>query len=320
MDNIAKLLENAGIVPVVKLDSAADALPLAKALRAGGINCAEITFRTDAALEAIKAIAAELPDMLIGAGTVLTAEKADEAMNAGAQFIVTPGFNPNVVKHCIENGYPIYPGCNTPADVEAALELGLTRLKFFPAELSGGLPMIKALCAPYTAVRFMPTGGINEKNITEYLSCDKVFACGGTWMVKDELIRAGKFDEIERRSAEAVRTMHGFALKHIGVNCENAEKAMQAAKMVCAMFGLPADEKEKSVFAGTIIEYMKYKGAGQNGHIAISVNSVSRAHAYFVSRGFEFNDSTAKYDAAGNLQFIYFKDEIAGFAFHLITK
>ena len=207
MEQLIKTISETGIVPVVKLDSAEDALPLAKALREGGINCAEITFRTDAAEESIKRISKEYPDMLIAAGTVLTKEQADAAMNAGATFVVSPGLNPEVVKYCKQKGYPIIPGVCTPTEVEAALSLGLTYLKFFPAEAAGGVNMIKSMAAPYTMVKFMPTGGINLKNVESYLTCKAVFACGGSWMVPGDKITSGDFDAIKQLTADAVKLL-----------------------------------------------------------------------------------------------------------------
>lgn len=204
MENLIKEISAAGVVPVVKLDNAASAVKLAKVLRKGGLNCAEITFRTDAAEETIKQIAEKYPDMLIAAGTVLTAEQADKAMAAGAKFIVSPGLNPDVVRHCKNKGYPIIPGVCTPGEVEKALSLGLKYLKFFPAEAAGGVKMIKAMAAPYTMVRFMPTGGINTANLADYLSCKAVFACGGNWMVPSDKINSGNFAEIEKMTADAV--------------------------------------------------------------------------------------------------------------------
>jgi len=171
------------------------------------LNCAEITFLTDAAEESIKRISKEFPDMLIAAGTVLTPKQADAAMSAGATFIVSPGLNPIVVKHCIDKGYPIIPGVCTPSEVEQAMSLGLRYLKFFPAEAAGGVKMVKAMAAPYTMIRFMPTGGINAVNIADYLSAKCVFACGGSWMVPSEKIAEGKFDEIEDLTAEAVKVL-----------------------------------------------------------------------------------------------------------------
>ncbi len=191
------------IVPVVVLNDAEKAVPLAEALCKGGLPCAEVTFRTDAAEESIKRIAKARPDMLVGAGTVLSPEQADSAMAAGAKFIVSPGLNPKVVEHCLKNNYPVCPGIMTPTEIELAMSFGLERVKFFPAEQAGGLKMIKALAAPYTKLKFMPTGGLNAQNITEYLAYEKIFACGGSWMCAGKLVNENKFDEIEKLTAEA---------------------------------------------------------------------------------------------------------------------
>lgn len=204
MQDLIKQISEIGVVPVIKIDRAEDAIPLAQALKNGGLCCAEVTFRTDAAEEAIRLIHKEFPEFLIAAGTVLTPKQADAAINAGATFIVSPGFNPNVVKHCNDKGYPVIPGVCTPTEVEAAMSLGLSYLKFFPAEAAGGVKMIKAMSAPYTKIKFMPTGGIGVSNIKDYLNCKAVFACGGSWMVPADLINDGNFKEIEKLTAEAV--------------------------------------------------------------------------------------------------------------------
>ena len=204
MQNLIEKISNIGVVPVIKIDRAEDAIPLANALKKGGLCCAEVTFRTDAAEEAIRLIHNEFPDFLMAAGTVLTPKQADLAMDAGASFIVSPGLNPTVVKHCNDKGYPIIPGVCTPSEVELGMSYGLSYLKFFPAEAAGGVKMIKAMSAPYSKIKFMPTGGIGVGNIKDYLTCSAVFACGGSWMVPADLINSGKFDEIEKLTAEAV--------------------------------------------------------------------------------------------------------------------
>lgn len=208
MEQLIKKISDTGVIPVVKIDNVEDALPLAEALKNGGLACAEITFRTDAAEESIRRISNAYPDFFIGAGTVLSPEQADAAMNAGASFIVSPGLNPEVVKHCKAKGYPIIPGVCTPTEVEAAMALGLTYLKFFPAEAAGGVKMIKAMAAPYTKIKFMPTGGVGVGNLADYLNCKAVYACGGSWMVPADKISEGKFDEIEKLTKEAVELLN----------------------------------------------------------------------------------------------------------------
>ena len=204
MNEVLEKIQKIGIVPVVVLNDAKDAEPLAKALCNGGLPCAEVTFRTDAAEESIRIMSEKYPEMLVGAGTVLTTEQVDRAVAAGAKFIVSPGLNPKIVKYCVEKNIPIPPGICTPSEAEQAIENGLEVVKFFPAEPAGGLKMIKAMAAPYTGLKFMPTGGINAANVKEYLAYDKILACGGSWMVKGSLVEAGEFDKIEAMTKEAV--------------------------------------------------------------------------------------------------------------------
>lgn len=205
MSLVIDKIQQTGIVPVVVLENATDAVPLAKALCEGGLPCAEVTFRTKAAKDSIRIMTKEFPEMFVGAGTVLTTEQVDQAVEAGAKFIVSPGFDPEIVDYCLGKDIPVFPGCVTPSEIAQAVKRGLKVVKFFPAESFGGAATIKALAAPYTDVKFMPTGGINAENISKYLKFDKVIACGGSWMVKGELIKAGKFEEIKELSAEAVR-------------------------------------------------------------------------------------------------------------------
>ena len=212
MKNVMEALAGSGIVPVVVLERAEDAVPTAKALLAGGIDVMEITFRTAAAAASIKAVSESCPDMLVGAGTVLTVEQIEKAVEAGAQFIVSPGFDPELVKYCVDRDIPVYPGCTTPTEYQAALKFGLEVLKFFPAEQSGGIAKIKAMSAPFPMVKIMPTGGISLKNLKDYLSCKAVCACGGSYMVTAELIENGKWDEIIalcRQSVEIVKEVRG---------------------------------------------------------------------------------------------------------------
>lgn len=204
MNEIIAKIQETGIVPVVVLDDVKDAEPLAKALCDGGLPCAEVTFRTPAAEESIRIMSEKFPDMFVGAGTVLTTEQVDRAVAAGAKFIVSPGLNPKIVKYCVEKGITITPGCANPSDIEQALEYGLNVVKFFPAEQAGGLAYIKAIAAPYVDVKFMPTGGINPQNVKDYLAYDRIVACGGSWMVKGDLIKSGNFEKITELVKEAV--------------------------------------------------------------------------------------------------------------------
>ncbi len=320
MNEIIERVSNIGIIPVIAIEDAAKAVPLAKALVAGGLPAAEVTFRTAAAEEAMRAIVKEVPEMLVGAGTVLTPEQADRALAAGAKFIVTPGFNPEMVKYVLSKGGLIMPGTATPGEMEQAMSLGLTAVKFFPAEQNGGVATLKAVAGPYRNLKWMPTGGVNTKNLMDYLSFNQILACGGTWMVKKELIEAESWDEITRISREAVKTMLGFTLGHVGINCENEEAAQKTAKTLCTLFGLEYKPGNSSIFAGAAVECMKQPFLGAYGHIAIATNSVPRAMYHLGLQGIAFDESTLKTDAKGTPKAIYLRDEIGGFAIHLVHK
>lgn len=206
MDDIAKRIEETGIVPVIKLNCPArDAGPLSDALTAGGVPAAEVTFRAAGAAEAIRIMRDKHPEMLVGAGTVLNEDQAYDAVRAGAMFIVTPGLDQELVRCCKKLNVPVFPGCSSPTDYHAAYRLGLDVIKFFPAEQSGGLEKIKALSAPFPMFRVMPTGGISLRNLKEYISCPVILACGGSYMVRPELIDNGNWEEIEELCRESVR-------------------------------------------------------------------------------------------------------------------
>jgi 2-dehydro-3-deoxyphosphogluconate aldolase / (4S)-4-hydroxy-2-oxoglutarate aldolase len=320
VNEIINKIGNVGIVPVIKIDNPENAVPLAKALYEGGLPVAEVTFRTAHAKEAIARISKELPDMLVGAGTVLTTEQVDDAVEAGVKFIVSPGFNPTVVKYCVDRGIVIVPGCVNPSDIERAIELGLEVVKFFPAEAYGGIKTIKALSAPYTKMKFIPTGGIDPSNLNSYLSFERVIACGGSWMVKEELINSGDFNKIKALSKDAVEQMLGFEIAHVGINTENSEEAHSVADMFSSTFGFTKKEGNSSIFTACYIEVMKTPFLGKNGHIAIKTNSAARAVNYLKSKGVEFIEDTARYDEKGNLLSIYLKEEAGGFAVHLLQK
>lgn len=318
MNEVLKQIGAYGVVPVVKIDNVEDALPLGRALIDGGLPLAEITFRTAAAEEAIRTMANAYPDMLIGAGTVLTTEQVDKAVAAGAKFIVSPGLNVKVASYCIERNIPITPGCSNPSDIEAAIELGLEVLKFFPAEACGGLAAIKAMSAPYGAVKFMPTGGINENNINSYLAFNKILACGGSWMVKDSLIKEGNFAEITRLTKEAVHKVLGFELAHIGINSESESEALAVAELFSNAFGFNVKNGNSSVFAGDGVEVNKSIGLGKHGHIAIRTNNIERAIAYLERIGYEIDEEHPKRVPGKPLVAAYLKRDFGGFAVHLL--
>ncbi len=320
MNEILKTISNIGIVPVVAINDAKKAVPLAKALVAGGLPTAEVTFRTAAAEDAMRAITAEVPEMLVGAGTVLTPEQLDRALDAGSKFIVSPGFNPEMVKYGLSKGALMLPGTATGGEMEQAMALGLDVVKFFPAEQNGGIAKIKALAGPYKKLKWMPTGGVNTKNMMDYLSFDQIVACGGSWMVKPELIDGERWDEITAICKEAVRTMLGLQIMHVGINCADPDEAAATAKKFEALFGFEYKAGNSSDFAGTVVECMKKPGRGRNGHIAIGANSVDRAMYHLGRRGVEFDESSVSLNDKGQVKNVYLKDEVGGFAIHVMKK
>lgn len=320
IDEVVEQFCNIGIVPVIKLDKVENAEKLAKALRDGGINCAEVTFRAKGADEVIARMVKAYPDMMVGAGTVLSCEQADAAFAAGAKFCVAPGLNPKVVKHCLEKGIPFAPGLSSASEIEQAMELGLDFVKFFPAEQAGGLAYIKSVCAPYSAMRFMPTGGVNADNLNSYLAYNKIVCCGGSWIVPAKALAEENWAEITRLCKEAVDRMLGFELVHVGINCANPEEAESVADKFDAAFGFGKKVGNSSVFASTYVEMMKTPFRGDNGHIAIATNSVKRAVYQLKARGFEADESSFKFDASGELTVAYLKDQFGGFAVHLVKR
>ena len=320
MHQILEDLRKIGVIPVIKIDDVDKAIPLAKALMAGGIPCAEITFRTAQGEEAIRRIKNSVPGILLGAGTVLTTEQADRAAAAGAAFIVSPCFNPAVVSHCVKKGIPITPGCSGPSDIEQALAFSLEAVKIFPAEQVGGLDFIKAVAGPYTSMMFIPTGGINAQNIAKYTAYEKILACGGSWMVNADLINAGDFDRITALCREAVLNMLNLSVVHIGINAGEEDEALKTARQFESLFGFAMKPGNSSIFSGDGIEIMKKNGPGRNGHIAIGTTSVAKAAAFLARQGIEFNAETSKTDAKGNLTVAYLKNEFLGFAVHLVQK
>jgi len=234
MNDVIKELGDFGIIPVVKIDNVSNSENLAKALINGDLPVAEITFRTDAAEESIKRINKKYPEILLGAGTVLGIEQVKRAVGAGAMFIVAPGFNPELVDYCVSNNIIIIPGVNSGTQIEAAMDYGLDVLKFFPAEASGGVGMIKSLSAPYSNIKFIPTGGINISNILDYLTLDSVHACGGSWLVSSKLILEGRFEEITKLTKQVVSKIMGFGLDSINnkiiLECSNIERTISYLK------------------------------------------------------------------------------------------
>jgi 2-dehydro-3-deoxyphosphogluconate aldolase/(4S)-4-hydroxy-2-oxoglutarate aldolase len=285
VNEVLKRIEGIGIIPVIKIEDIGDAIPLAGALINGGIPVAEVTFRAAGADKAIKAIKEAFPEMTVGAGTVTNVDQVKAAAEAGAQFVVSPGFNPRTVEYFNTVGMPVTPGVTTASEIEQAIESGLEVVKFFPAEQSGGLDKIKAFAGPFGNIRFVPTGGIDLKNLSTYLSFDKVLACGGSFMVKEDFIKNKEWDKVTALSKQAVDIALGFEMGHVGINAADENEALATAKLFGALFNLPVKTGNSSVFAGSAVEVMKFPFLGKNGHIGIKTNSVYRAKCHLENRG-----------------------------------
>src|SRR5699024_1037009 len=320
MNPIVERVYEIGIIPVIAFNSVDEAVPLCKALVAGGLPAAEVTFRTACAEDCIKKIHEEVPEMLLGAGTVLTIDQADRAMAAGASFIVSPGFDPNVTKHVIEKGGIMMPGTCSPGEMQQAMNLGCEAIKFFPAEANGGVAMLKNIGGALKTAKWMCTGGVNAKNVNDYLAYDQIFAVGGTWMCKSDKIKAGAWDEITAMCREAVDTMLGLELAHIGINSADEAEAAKTAETLGLLLNMAVKPGNSSIFVGKKeFEIMKKPGRGTHGHIAIGTNNVDRAIYHLGRRGVKF-DMDSKVVKNGKTTAIYMADEIAGFAIHLVQK
>lgn len=317
--DVLKRIERAGIVPVVVLDNADDAADTARALLSGGIDVMEITFRTAAAADAIAKVSAQVPEMLVGAGTVITLEQCKKAVDCGAKFIVSPGYDEEVVTWCCENSVAVTPGCVTPTEIMAALKHGLKVLKFFPANVYGGLSALKALSGPFGGVRFIPTGGVNEANIAEFAASGAVYAVGGSWICPKADIAAHNFGKITELCLKNRQAMLGFELAHVGLNCADASSAEAAADTLDKAFGFTKKIGNSSVFAGSAVEAMKSPYLGEHGHIAIRTNKIEAAAAELERRGFSMRPDSEKYKN-GRLTAVYLEDEVGGFAIHLVQK
>ncbi|MDT4762416.1 bifunctional 4-hydroxy-2-oxoglutarate aldolase/2-dehydro-3-deoxy-phosphogluconate aldolase [Sphaerochaeta sp. PS] len=310
-------IHDIGLVPVVKIDDASKAAGLAGAMIEGGLPCAEVTFRTDAAEQAIKNIIKAYPEMLVGAGTVINLDYAKKAVAAGAKFIVSPGFNPTVVDWCLENNIPIVPGVCTPSDIEQGLARGLTTLKFFPAEASGGVEMLKNFAGPFPQLKFMPTGGISLDNLSSYAKQSNVLAIGGSWMVKGDLIENEDWPAITKLCSEAVVALQGLEFAHMGLNNANAEEAEKSIGGFAAL-GMPTKRGSSSTFMSPFIEVLHKPFPGKNGHIGFRCFDIERTLVYLAKFGFTVNDKTITRDAKGIIKVCYLNEELSGFAVHLI--
>lgn len=320
IDALSRVAET-GVLPVVALPSAAAAAPLADALVAGGVRAIEVTLRNPWALEAVAAIRRAHPEMAIGAGTVLSEAQVAAARQAGADFLVSPGFDPDVVRAAQAAGLPIVPGVANPSQVTAAVRMGLKVLKFFPAEQSGGLPALTLLHGPFPDVAFIPTGGLSLANLGSYLDCPFVAACGGSYMAKAADVAAGNWARITALCRQCLDVSLGFSLAHVGLNAADAATAAEMAARFADLFRLPIRDGRRSVFVGSSVECMKQPFHGEKGHVGFAVRSVERALAWYRSRGVPVREDSIRRTADGaRLQSFYLAEEPGGFAVHVVLK
>jgi len=319
MNKILNNLGCEGLMPIAVIDDAELAVPTACAIMSGGLNVMEIVIRTEQGLAAIKKVSDSCKDMLLGAGTVLSADKAKEAVDAGAKFIVSPGFNSDVVEWCLSNNVTVVPGSVSPTEIERALSYGVNILKFYPAEVYGGVDGCKALCRPFNTLKFIPTSGVNNDNLTDYADKPFIHAVGGEWLCKPEDIKAKNFDSITKNIKTAIEILIGFHLAHIGINANDDNESMGIAKRFSDIFGFILKEGTSSNFAGDGIEVTNKMGLGSMGHIAIKTNSIKRAAYHLEKRGVCVDWATRKGTEDSPIA-VYLKDDIGGFAVHLLQK
>ena len=315
-----RIITEHGVIPVLGLKDPDTAPALAAALRRGGLPLLEITMRAPRAMDCLRAIKADCPEMLVGAGTILSVPQAEEAAAAGADFIVSPGCSRAVVQRCQELGVPIVPGCVTPTEIEAGLAMGLNVFKFFPSEALGGMENIRQLCGPYGNIRFIPTAGISFSNMEKYLASDRIAAVGGSFMAPSAMVDACDWDGISALCREAVARSMGFSLAHIGINGADREQGLATAQWFADRFGFPVKEGGKSNFAGTVVEACNGKFPGQAGHIAIGTWSPLRAEAYLRAHGVPLREEFRNVTPQGELKAVYLEEEIAGFAVHIVKR
>ena len=317
MDRISQI----GFVPVVALHDVKKAVGLARALEAGGIPVIEVTYRTAKASDCIRAIHRECPHMLIGAGTVLTISQVQEAVDGGAMFIVSPGYDEKVVSYCLENRIAAIPGVSSATEIQRAVAEGLKVLKIFPVEPLGGISAINFLAAPFSGIQFLPAGGIVMDNLGQYLANEHVFACGGGFVARTNLIEAEDWAGITDLCNKTVQTILGFTFAHVGVNCGTQEKAYDCMKFFKEAFDQPAVEGRSSIFLGDRQKKKKKKPFyGTNGHLGFYTNSVERAIYHLGQRGWDVMKESIRYDSKGGMQSAYLQGEVNGFAVHVVKR
>ncbi len=317
---IFEQIADLGVVPVLCPPSADDAEPLAAAFCEGGVHAFEVTMRKPWALEVIRRVHKAFPHMLLGAGTVFTKEQVDAAKEAGAAFIVMPGFDKELCEYCMAQELPPLPGTTTATEITAAVKLGLRHLKYFPAEQNGGIAALSLLHGPFSQCQFVPTGGINLDIMAAYLDKPFVAAIGGGFFASQEDIKAGRWDKITATCQKALDISLGFELAHVGLNHGDEAAALAAAQRFSKLFRLPLVHGNSAIFAGTAVENRKSPFCGANGHIAFTTRSARRALAWYRRCGVPILEETIRKAADGAIQSFYLAEEIAGFAVHVVGK
>ena len=317
MSDIFERIGEYGIVPLVTLDDPNDAVPLARALVEGGIPIAEVTFRTAAGGESIKRMAKEVPEIIVGSGTVHTVDQAKETVDNGGKFVITPGFNAKVVEWCVNNNVPVCPGTVVPSDIEEAMNYGLKVVKFFPAEAYGVINTIKNLAAPFSGIKFVPTGGVGLHNLREYLDLPNVAAVGGSFVPPAKMVKEKDWEGIVKTCKEINNKVFDFTVGHVGINANTADNATKVTDRIAELFESDKRETPIAFFSGNLVEVMKVPFVGTHGHICVDTCDLKRAMAMLERKGVEFDEENRFFDAKGNLVTAYMKEEIGGFAFHI---
>ncbi len=314
MEAVLNKIREYGIMPLVTLKKAEYARLIGQALTKCCLPVAEVTFRTDQAEDAIRILSEEFPNILVGAGTVLNPEMAERAIRAGASFILAPGLNPEMVQYCQEKKVPVFPGCMTPSELEQAKRLGLKAVKYFPMAQAGGVPTLKSISAPFGDLEFLATGGVNDGNIAEYLSFSKIMSCGGSWMIREQRLLDNDLEGLIQDINKSIASMLKLRFGHIGILGGN-----EGRKKMCNLFNLNPDESAAG-FVGTTIEVLEEQGRGEKGHLAVATCDIVRAIAYYERKGLAIDPESFKKDPQGNLIAAYLKEEISGFAVHLLQS
>lgn len=317
MSDIFERIGEYGIVPLVTLDDPNDAVPLARALVEGGIPIAEVTFRTAAGGESIKRMAKEVPEIIVGSGTVHTVDQAKETVDNGGKFVITPGFNAKVVEWCVNNNVPVCPGTVVPSDIEEAMNYGLKVVKFFPAEAYGGINTIKNLAAPFSGIKFVPTGGVGLHNLRDYLDLPNVAAVGGSFVPPAKMVKEKDWEGIVKTCKEINNKVFDFTVGHVGINANTADNATKVTDRIAELFESDKRETPIAFFSGNLVEVMKVPFVGTHGHICVDTCDLKRAMAMLERKGVAFDEENRFFDAKGNLVTAYMKEEIGGFAFHI---